>query len=927
MGVLKSFLSGLRALRNKEQRSREMDEELRGFVEASAEEKMRTGMSYDEALRKAKVEMGGVESVKQKVRSSTWESLAESVWQDIRYGVRQLVHSPGFSLVALITLALGIGANTAIFTLVHGVLLKQLPIADPAHLYRIGEGENYCCDWGGFEDDWGTFEYPFYEHLRDTGTAFREVAAFSGSTPSFGVRRAGEKSAAQNVIGELVSGNYFDTLELRPFAGRLIAAADDQHNAAPVAVLGYRTWVEDFAGDQTIVGSTVLVNDLPITVIGIAPPGFHGDRLAATQPELWMPLNIQPQFETSGQSRAQSTLLNTPGDAWLYLIGRLNAGVTPKQAEAAVTSDLQHWLIEHRHPSAADLALIPRQHVRITAGGNGISPFRSNSRTGLYLLSAASALVLLVACANLANLLLARSASRRRQTALRLSLGATRARIVRAVLTESLLLSLLGGAAGLTLAFAGTKGILLIVFRGAAQVPVSATPSLPVLVFAVLISMLTGAIFATVPAWTAAHTDPQEELRTANTGAVSLKPRTQKILVVIQVALSVVLLAVGGLVTESLSNLESANFGFETHGRLLALINFRSAGFRPEELPTVYRQIQDRLEAMPGVRSAALAMNSPQASCCATIDIAIDGRQDKGIGDIDTLFERVSPHYFATLGIPLLAGRDFTVNDAQDAPQVAIVDETFARTFFHDESPLGKRFGMTLAEHAGDYTIVGVVGTAKYRSPATPQGPAFFLPFTQTTRYAPTGYQRFEAGSHFAQVIALNVTGVPESYEKALRSVLADIDPNLAPTRVMAYTEQVAIQFNQQRLIARLTALFSVLALLLASVGLYGVTAHNVARRTGEIGLRMALGADRAKVLRMVLRGALAQMAMGLAIGAPLAVLCGRWLAHLLYDVRRFDPFVLCTAVVTLCTSAVLAALVPARRAASIEPMEALRTE
>jgi predicted permease len=871
--------------------------------------------------------MGSAESVKQKIRSSTWESLAESIWQDIRYGARQLVHSPGFSVVALITLALGIGANTAIFTLVHAVLLRQLQIADPAHLYRIGEGEYYCCDWGGFEDNWGTFEYPFYQHVRDTGTAFREVAAFSGSTPAFGIRRAGAMTAAQTMVGEQVSGNYFDTLGLQPFAGRLIAPSDDTQNAAPVAVLGYRAWIEDFGGDQTILGSTVLVNELPVTVIGIAPPGFHGDRLTATQPELWMPLNMEPLFESLGQNRAQSTLLNTPGDAWLYLVGRLNAGVTPAQAEAGVTADLQHWLVDHRHPSAADLARIPRQHVRITAGGTGISSFRSSSRTGLYLLSAASALVLLVACANLANLLLARSAARRRQTALRLSLGATRARIIRAVLTESLLLSLLGGIAGLALAFAGTRGILAIVFRGAAQVPVSATPSLPVLGFALLLSLVTGAIFATVPAWTAAHAEPQEGLRAANTGAVSLNPRTQKILVVIQAALSVVLLAIGGLVTESLRNLETANFGFETHGRLLAFTSFRSAGYQAAQLPAIYRQIQDRLEALPGVRSAALAMNSPQASCCATIDISIDGRTDKGIGDIDTLFERVSPRYFATLGIPLLAGRDFTASDTQDAPQVAIVDETFARAFFHRESPLGKRFGLELAGHAADYTIVGVAGAAKYRPPGSPQGPAFFLPFTQTTQYAPTGYQRFEAGSHYAQVIALNVAGPPESYEKALREVLASIDPNLAPARVMAYTERVAIQFNQQRLIARLTTLFSALALLLASVGLYGVTAHNVARRTGEIGLRMALGADRAKVLRMVLCGALAQVAIGLTIGVPLAMLCGRWLAHLLYDVGRFDPLVLCVAVVTLCACALVAALVPARRAASIEPMEALRTE
>lgn len=918
--LLRVFLGGLKALYRKDQRSLELDEELRSYLEAAIHDKMRGGMSDSEAIRAARMEMGSMEAVKQEVRSSGWESAADSLWQDIHYGVRQLLRSPGFSAVAIVTLALGIGANTAIFTLVHAVMLKQLPVANPQQLYRVGEGEGYCCYWGGLQDSWGIFDYPFYKHLNDTNPAFEQIAAFSANTPSFSIRRAG--SLALTLNGEFVSGNYFTTFGLQAAAGRLLSPTDDRPEAPAVAVMGYRAWQQRYAADPSIVGSTLLVNDLPVTLVGVAPPGYVGARLTTGPPEIWIPLSQVPAFDGEGQK----SMLYSSGMAWLYLIGRLKADVTPMQVQSRLSADLQQWLrAEGRTDN--NQHKIAKQFIQLTPGGTGVSSFRSNSERGLYLLSAASILVLLIACANIANLLLARGASRKQQTALRLSLGATRLRLIRAALTESVLLSLIGGTAGLLFAYAGTKAILLLAFRGATYIPIHASPSLPVFGFAFLLSTVTGVIFGVAPAWIGTHAEPSDGLRGTSRTATNRSSRPQRTLVVVQTALSVVLLAVAGLVTQSLRNLEQADLGFQTQGRLLAEISFKAAAYKPERLPALYKELQDRLESIPGVRSASFSLNSPQDLCCINLNISIGGRSDKWIGDVNVIFDRVSPRYFETIGTPLLRGRAISGQDTPASRNVAVVDQAFARKFFPGEDPIGRHFGLSLPGHGNDYEIVGVVKDTKYRNPASVQSPMFFLPFTQTTQYAPSGYRRLETGTLYAQSIQLNVAGVPESYENLLRNALASIDPNLSVINVKSYSEHVAVQYNQERLMARLTALFSLLALLLASVGLYGVTAYNIARRTGEIGIRMALGANRGNVVGMVLRGAFLPVCIGLCIGIPLAILCGRYLVHQLYGVGRFDPLVLGGAIVVLAVCALVAGILPARRAASIEPMEALRIE
>src|SRR5271165_2561759 len=864
---------------------------------------------------------------KQLRRSSCSQACQEkhlhALFHDLRYALRQLRKSPGFTITAVLTLALGIGANTAIFTLVHAVMLKSLPVANPKQLYRIGDNDN-CCVWGGLQrKGWGVFSYDLYLYLRDHTPQFEEMAAFEANEYNFSVRRSGS-GMAEPLTGEFVSGNYFTTFGLNAFAGRMLNAQDDRPNASPVAVLTYRAWETHYGLDPSVVGSTVTIDSRPSTIAGIAPPGFFGDRLREDPPDLYMPLAFEPLL------KGPSSLLRVPNAHWLYLIGRLSPAALPSQVESQVTGELRQWLptvassiAEYEH------ALFPKQFIKLGPGGAGITALRDNYRVGLYLLIAASALVLLIACANLANLLLARGTARRQQTAVQMALGATRGRLIRGLLTESVLLACFGGAAGIGLAYFGSRTILLIAFRGARFVPINTSPSLPILAFAFALSLLTGIIFGVAPAWISSHSDPAEALRGANRSTRDRSALPQKSLVVAQVAFSLVLLALAGLVTQSLRNLETLNFGFESNGRLIVRLDPTTAGYKAEQLPVLYQQLRERLRQVPGVVNVSYSMYTPQDGDNWNDDIAIQGRTAESTHDISVTWLRVGPDYFKTIGTPILRGRTIGEQDTPATQRVAVVDETFVRKFFPNEDPIGKHFGHSDPGHAGDYEIVGVVRDTQYRDPTweEKQNPMFFLPFFQPIQFAEASMQRGESQSEYIHDVILQVGGSAGSVGPQVRRVIGDIDPNLSIPQMLSFDEQVSEMFNQQRLIARLTELFGALALLLASIGLYGVTAYNIARRTSEIGIRMALGANRRDVVAMVLRVALWQIGIGLAIGVPLALIAGRLFASKLYGVGAYNPGVLATAVFALAICAFIAGLVPARRAASIEPVEALRTE
>jgi len=835
--------------------------------------------------------------------------------QDIRYGFRRLRQSPGFTLVCIVTLALGIGANTAIFTLVDAVMLKSLPVANPGELYRLGNSEN-CCVLGGLQDEWAIFSYDLYKQFRDNEPEFNQMAAFEGGVQNLNVRRGGGSGPAGPFIGEFVSGNYFSTFGLGGFAGRVITPEDDKAGAPGVAVMSYRTWQQHFGLDPTVIGASFNIDQVPYTVVGIAPPGFFGDQLRPDPPDFWMPLSTEVPHD------GQNAILNNPGMHWLYIIGRLKPGARPATVQSEATVQLQQWLSAQPNLTVHDRARLGKQHIVVAPAGAGVENMQQDAGAGLRLLMIISGLVLLIACANIANLLLARGAATRYETAIRVALGAPRRRLIRQIVTESLLLAILGGLAGLAVAFAGTQTILLLAFRGSHFVPISASPSLPVLAFAFGLSLVTGIVFGAAPAWITSHSDPIDALRGVGRSTRDRGSLARRSLVVLQVALSVVLLIGAGLLTESLRNLENQKFGFEPEGRMIVRLNANLNGYKPEKLYGLYRQIEQQLQQVPGVMNASYSLYSPMRGDNWSLNIHIEGHSpDEQIG---SSFDRIGPHYFDTIGTRLLRGRSIGEEDTPSSRQVAVINEAFARKFFPKEDPMGKHFGFGDAHNAGDFEIVGITEDAKYQDAREPVYPTCFLPFLQMARDPKLA---FMLGSHYIGDIELRVAGKPQNLEANVRHTLADIDPNLNVFDVISLSEQVARNFNQDRLIARLTELFGLLALILACVGLYGVSSYSVARRTSEIGIRMALGANRGNVLGLVLRGALLQLGIGLAIGIPLALASGRLMASQLYGVKSHDPLILVLAALVLAACALFAGFVPAQRAASIDPMRALRIE
>ena len=893
-------------------RQEELNEELQSHLGMAASDRMERGEKPEEARGAALREFGNVGLIKEVTRDNWGWRWLEDLARDIRFGVRALRKSPVFTAAVVLTLALGIGANAAIFTLVDAVMLKSLPVGNPKQLYRLGDNNN-CCVMSGTQNG-GSFvlySYPLYENLRDHTPEFSELAAFEPWTSDLSIRHGA--SAAEPYKGEFVSANYFNTFGVRAFAGRLLAPPDDSASAPCVAVMNYHTWQQRFGLDPSVIGSTLNINGVPCAIAGATPLGFYGDTLRSDPPDFWLPLAADPE----------KWRLPNVGLEWLYLVGRLKSGFAPEPVQARLTVELQEWLSGHPEIiPERDRKDVPRQHVHLTPAGHGVEKLQTDYETGLRLLATLSALFLLIACANIANLLLARASANRSQTAVRLALGAPRGRLIRQMLTESVLLAMVGGAAGLYLAYAGTRGILLLAFRGANYIPVDARPSLAVLGFAAGLSLITGIVFGIAPALMASRCDPIDALRGSGRSGGARSSPLQKCLVVTQVAFSIVLLIAAGLVTQSLRNLEYQHFGFVTDGRLIVNVAPGLSGYTPDRLDGLYQRLEETLPEIPGVLSASLSWYSPLGGDNANNRVYIQGKPPEYRWTAPS-WDRVGPHYFETIGTRLLRGRVIDERDTPTAPRIAVINETFARRFFPNEDPIGQHFGMGdlvgETNHSGDYEIVGIVEDAKYQDTRGPAYATFFLPLLQ----APPG----EPVRGWVGVIELHVAGRPENIEPAVRKALADVDPNLTVLNMMSFGEQVARNFNQERLIAQLTELFGALALILACVGLYGVTAYSVARRTNEIGIRRALGADRGNVLRLVLRSALGQLGLGLAIGIPAALAGGRLLANQLYDVKSYDPAILGAAAVVLAVCAIFAASVPARRATRVDPVVALRYE
>lgn len=841
-----------------------------------------------------------------------------TLMQDVRFALRQLRKTPGFTATAILTLALGIGANAAIFTLVNAVLLRNLPVVDPATLVHIGDN-NDCCVGSGTprDDDFALFDTNTYEQIKKNVPEFEELAAMQAG---FGyrpvtVRRDRAQELARSVMGEFVSGNYFDTFGLKPYSGRLITNSDDAAGAPVVAVMSYQTWQHDYAGDPSVVGSTFWVNTKAVTIAGIAPKGFYGDRLMTTPPDFYFPIEGMPVL-------ASVPYVHNPGSRWLYIVGRIKPGVQMGPLNDKINALLRQSVADTRAYSK-DKDRLAKVHTVLTPGGSGIQHMQEQYASNLKMLMMISGIVLLIACANIANLLLARGMARKVEMSVRTALGASRMRVARQLLTESIVLAILSGIAGLAVAYAGTHMLLALAFPDSTAVPIDANPSLPVLGFAFLLSVVTGVLFGVAPAWIASQAEAADALRSGSRTTTSGATLLQRGLVVLQAALSLVLLVGAGLFSQSLRRLEHTDLKLDSRNRYIVHINPQAAGYSVTQMEAFQQTLVERFHALPGVVNVGISSYTPMEDDNWGTGIQLQGKPSL---QSDASIVRVSPEYFDSVGTRVVMGRSINRNDTPSSPTVAVVNQAFVRKMFDaNENPIGRHFGGDV-ESAGDYEIVGVVEDTPYQAVQWKDHRMYFIAPVQ--RPPSAAKEPIEQDQSLYPGAIVIQTDRPISNMAALtQRTLASINPNLTIVRFDTFDEQIAAQFNNDRLLARLTMLFGMLALLLATVGLYGVTAYSVARRTSEIGIRMALGAERGSVVAMVMRGAMTQTVLGLAIGVPIAFLCVRYIKAQLYEASGIDLSVLLLAITTLIVATSLAGMIPARKAASTDPAKALRTE
>ncbi len=862
-------------------------------------------------------------SVIEDMRRVNW---IENLVQDLRYAIRTLIKAPGFAAVVLLSLALGIGANTAIFTLVDAVLLKSLPIRDPAHLLLLGNIRTWG-SVGGQTGSFSVFSYDLYKHLRDDTKVFDGLCAFGSEDYPVTVQRAGSPSL-QAARAKVVSGNYFDVLGVGTVLGRTLVPSDDTASAPPVAVVSFRYWKEKLGGDAAVIGGIFEVRGVPVTIAGVAAPGFYGETLETDPPAFWLPLAADRRINR------RRTVIDSLDQHWLFLTGRLKPGIGKPQAEARLTAALENWLMtwEGAQISPERRREITKSYVELTPGGSGITHMQRRYAETLRLLIGISILVLLIMCANIANLLLARGTARNAESSVRLALGASRVRLIRQSLTESLALALSGAALGLLFASLGTKLLMELLFRGAEYVPIQTAPDLLVLAFTFVLSIAAAVGFGLLPAMRLTRSEIAPVLKGTSRGTRGSVSRRGKFragnaLIVGQIALSVVLLAGAGLLARSLANLTDQQFGFERQHVLAVSIDPATARYEYNQLGVLYQRLYSRLNSLPGVRSASFSLYSPFNDCCWSSGISVEGYTPRQKDGMSAFWNRISPRYFETLGTKILLGRAIDERDTPTARRVAVVTQAFAERYFPNENPIGKRFGIGDDSHRGDLEIVGVVENAKYHSPRDEPARMAFLPLLQVGPEASEQPQSPEYRSNFIHALEVRTAGDPAGFGGEVREALREVDPNLTVLRLATLPDQISRTLNQENVVAELATFFAFLALLLACIGLYGLMAYTVERRTSEIGIRMALGAPRGAVLGMIIREIWVQAMIGLAIGIPTALAAGRLIASQLYDVKASDPTTSGAAALMLLVCLTIAGYLPALRASGIDPVQALRHE
>ncbi len=886
------------------------DEEMRFHLDQRTDEYVRRGMTPADARREAVRRFGSASLAREQTRDADSFRVLGDLARDLRYAVRLLTKNPGFAAIAIVTLAIGIGANTAIFSLFNGLLLNQLPVREPERLVlfttAVGEGTSTGSPPTG---RWERFSTEVYKHLESQAQPFESLAAVRSGPSTVSVRLVGAQAAAERAVAQPVSGNYFSTMGVTVAMGRTLQPDDDRPAASPVAVASNGYWRQKLQGDPQAIGRVAIINGTAFTIVGITRREFFGERVRRA-PDFWVSLTLQPIIELRPSFVTQNDAY------WLALIGRLRHGASRADAERSATTALQAFL---RTAAGANLPAdrekeIRESHVELFDGSGGISGLRLQYGEPLKILLTVVALVLLIACANVGNLLLTRAAARQREISVRLALGAGRARLIRQLLTESLLLAALGGVAGVLAARWVVAALLALVSRNA---PVQATVSGPVLVFTIAVTIIAGLLFGLAPALYAGRLDLVGALKSRigdARGQGCFGPPVAP--VVAQIAVSLVLLVGASLLARSLMNLQSEPYGFDQDRVLLARYNPRLAGYKASTVADLHRRMYERLAALPDIRSVTLASYSPFSGNRTSNTGHVQGytpTPDENM-EFETVF--VGPGYPETLGIPLRAGRAIGPRDGAGAPRVAMVNEAFVHQYLAKARPVGHAFGYDDTPPELDYEIVGVLADAQFHEPRQPIRPAAFLPLLQeATQFALQG----EA--------IVRTKGDAAASSNELRRAMREVDGNLPLNDPRPLHDQVSDTFGSSRLAAQFVGVFGLMALLLASVGLYGVVSQTVARRTTEIGVRLALGARPADVLWMVFRDTIALIAVGVVIGVPVSFGAARLIASQLFGLGPVDVMSIALSALTLVAVAGIAAAVPARRASRVDPMSALRAE
>jgi predicted permease len=904
MSTLRQFASRIRNTFLRRRSDSHLEEELQSHFELLVEQNLRSGLPLAEARRLARLSLGGAEQIKESVQDHRGLPVIESLWQDVRYGARMLRKSPGFTAVAVLTLALGIGANTAIFSLVNAVLLKTLPVAHPHELILFSDAPGSGSNSGDQTGKWDRFSSVDYKYFSDHNHSFKDLCAYQTYDERVKIRVSGAKESRDFAVARMVSGNFFTFLGLHPPAGRLFSLQDDQPSATPVAVLSYAYWNAKFQADPALMGQAVQLNGNSFTIIGVAPKDFSG--LGFRPPDIWLTLSAQPVVESA---RPYS---EDPREYWLNIVGREKPGISMGQAQADVNillkQDLNSQLRRERDEKIAN------SHVQLAPGSAGISILRSHYASALYLLTAVVGIVLLLACANVANLLLSRSAARRGEISIRLAVGASKGRLIRQFLTESILLAGIGGVLALLVGRWTAESLVSLVLGS--SLSLQASLNAPVLLFTAVVSILSGVLFGLLPALGAGRMDLARA-----TVRPSLRPSLAGSIVVFQIAASVVFLFSAGLFLRTLRNLAAQDLGFDTDHLLTAHVDPEAAGYTPSQTPGLYQALIDRMEAIPGVRSATVTTDNPLNGNSWSSNFAIEGLPESQTGKDIVLKHLVGPHYFATEGIPILLGRDIEPKDRAGSPLVTVINESMARKFFPGENPIGHRFSLgSPFKSAIAMTIVGVAADARYYSLRDLVPPMEFC----------AAFQVPDSSTHnagFAGDIEVRTIGNPSGIANDIRAAVSQVSANLRVDDLTIEKEEVSLALRPNRSAAELAGAFGILALLLACIGLYGMMAHRVSRRTHEIGVRLALGAQPNCVLWMITRECLLLIGAGVLFGVPVALASSRIIASQLFDVGSTDPLTLVSVAIVLLFISLAACWVPARRATKVDPVVALRHE